>query len=117
MGLDTNDDWIVRRTGIRERRIADAAESTSDLGYQAAARALEAAGLTARCERETTAFQFVNFQDAWDVLAGVTTAALEPDIQERAKSAVCEIMWSDVGSPREFRNATQFITATKPALG
>lgn len=78
---------------------------------------LEAAGLTARCERETTAFQFANFQDAWDVLAGVTTAALEPDIQERAKSAVCEIMWSDVGSPREFRNATQFITATKPALG
>ncbi len=47
MGLDTNDDWIVRRTGISERRIADTAESTSDLGYQAAVRALETAGLTA----------------------------------------------------------------------
>ena len=76
---------------------------------------LEAAGLEARCEKETTSFQFANFQDAWDALAGVTTATLEPDIQEQAKAAVRERMWGDASSPREFRNVTQFIAANKPA--
>ena len=47
MGLDTSDDWIVRRTGISERRIADGAEATADLGYQASVKALEMAGLRA----------------------------------------------------------------------
>jgi 3-oxoacyl-[acyl-carrier-protein] synthase-3 len=46
--VETNDEWIVSRTGIRERRIAAAHEATSDLGYHAAQRALEAAGLRAR---------------------------------------------------------------------
>jgi len=45
--VDTNDEWIVTRTGIRERRIADAAQATSDLAYEASVRALAAAGLTA----------------------------------------------------------------------
>jgi SAM-dependent methyltransferase len=76
---------------------------------------LEAAGLEARCEKETTNFRFANFHEAWDALAGVTTAALAPDIQEQAKSAVQERMWPDVGSPREFRNTTQFIAAEKPS--
>ncbi len=75
---------------------------------------LEAAGLEARCEKETTNFRFANFRDAWDALAGVTTAALEPEIQEQAKAAVRELMWSDAGSPREFRNVTQYIAAEKP---
>jgi 3-oxoacyl-[acyl-carrier-protein] synthase III len=46
MGLDTSDEWIVQRTGIRERRIADPATATSDLAYEASLRALEAAGLS-----------------------------------------------------------------------
>ncbi|URN95258.1 MAG: ketoacyl-ACP synthase III [Candidatus Pristimantibacillus lignocellulolyticus] len=33
--VDTNDEWIVSRTGIRERRIATAQEYTSDIGYNA----------------------------------------------------------------------------------
>lgn len=45
--VETNDEWIVTRTGIRERRIASEAEATSDLAYEAAKRALDAAGLTA----------------------------------------------------------------------
>ncbi len=45
--VDTNDEWIVTRTGIRERRIADTAQATSDLAYEASVRALAAAGLTA----------------------------------------------------------------------
>jgi len=47
MGLDTTDEWIVKRTGIRERRIAGPDVATSDLGLQAAQNALRAAGLSA----------------------------------------------------------------------
>jgi 3-oxoacyl-[acyl-carrier-protein] synthase-3 len=46
-GLDTTDEWIVQRTGVKERRIADPDVATSDLGYQAALAALESAGLEA----------------------------------------------------------------------
>ncbi len=44
--VDTNDQWIVERTGIRERRIAAPGQTTSDLGLVASMRALEAASLT-----------------------------------------------------------------------
>lgn len=45
--VDTSDEWIVTRTGIRERRIADAGQASSDLALPAAQRALEKAGITA----------------------------------------------------------------------
>lgn len=48
MGLDTSDEWIVQRTGVRERRIADLDVSTSDLGYEASLKALDMAGVTAK---------------------------------------------------------------------
>jgi 3-oxoacyl-[acyl-carrier-protein] synthase III len=43
--VDTNDEWIMQRTGIRERRIASSGESTATLGGTASRRAIEAAGL------------------------------------------------------------------------
>jgi 3-oxoacyl-[acyl-carrier-protein] synthase-3 len=43
--VDTNDEWIVQRTGIRERRIAAPHESTATLAEIAGRRAIEAAGL------------------------------------------------------------------------
>jgi len=46
--VDTSDEWIVTRTGIKERRISEPGISTSDLGAQAAAMALERAGLTSK---------------------------------------------------------------------
>ena len=46
MGLDTTNEWIVQRTGVHERRIADPDMATSDLGYHASLNALEMAGLT-----------------------------------------------------------------------
>jgi 3-oxoacyl-[acyl-carrier-protein] synthase-3 len=46
--LDTSDEWIRSRTGIRERHYAAADEATSDLALQAARRALSDAG----CEPE-----------------------------------------------------------------
>ena len=46
--VDTSDEWIASRTGIRERHIAAEGETTGDLGYHAAVRALEAAGVDAK---------------------------------------------------------------------
>ncbi len=48
MGLDTTDEWIFRRTGIRERRIAEPDVAASDLGCEAAIQALDMAGMTAK---------------------------------------------------------------------
>lgn len=44
--VDTSDEWIVQRTGIRQRHIAADDETTASLGEAAARRALEASGLT-----------------------------------------------------------------------
>jgi 3-oxoacyl-[acyl-carrier-protein] synthase-3 len=46
--VDTSDEWIVQRTGIRERHIADDGETTSQLGIAAARAALAAAGIDAQ---------------------------------------------------------------------
>lgn len=43
--MDTTDDWIVKRTGINERRIAATNQTTSDLGYEAAKIAIQRAGI------------------------------------------------------------------------
>lgn len=48
MGLDTTDDWIVQRTGIKERRIASPDVNTSDLALEASKRAMEMAGVKAK---------------------------------------------------------------------
>ena len=45
--VDTTDEWITTRTGIKERRIASSSEATSDLATEAAKAALKDAGLTA----------------------------------------------------------------------
>ena len=46
-GVETSDDWIVERTGIRARHFAAADVTSSDLGVEASRRALEAAGVAA----------------------------------------------------------------------
>ena len=43
--VETSDEWIVQRSGIRERRIASDDQATSDLALEAAQKALEASGL------------------------------------------------------------------------
>jgi 3-oxoacyl-[acyl-carrier-protein] synthase-3 len=45
--VDTSDEWIIERTGIRERRIAEKGQTTSDLAYEASKKALKAAGIGA----------------------------------------------------------------------
>lgn len=62
--VDTSDEWIVQRTGIRQRHIAAEGETTSQLGVKAAQAALDAAGLAARdidlviCATSTPDFTF-----------------------------------------------------------
>ncbi len=46
-GIETSDEWIVERTGIRARHFAEAGVTSSDLGTEAARRALAAAGVQA----------------------------------------------------------------------
>ena len=46
--VETNDEWITQRTGIKERRIVGEGESTASLAIVAAKRALEDAGLSAK---------------------------------------------------------------------
>jgi len=43
-GIESSDDWIVERTGIRARHFVDAGVGSSDLGAEAARRAMQAAG-------------------------------------------------------------------------
>lgn len=44
--MDTSDEWIRTRTGIEERRIAEDNVNTSDMGFEAAKKAIEDAGIT-----------------------------------------------------------------------
>lgn len=46
--VDTNDEWIVSRTGIKERRITDENTATSDIATKAALKALEKSGMTSK---------------------------------------------------------------------
>ncbi len=46
--VDTSDEWIAARTGIRQRHIAADGQTTGDLAYQAALAALESAGVAAK---------------------------------------------------------------------
>jgi hypothetical protein len=74
---------------------------------------LASAGIEARVESEVTGFDFPDFDSAWEVLAGVTTAQLPDDRRQEAKAAVREAMWNKPGEPRHFRNTTQFIVGTR----
>ena len=44
--VNTSDDWIVERTGIRERRIASTGETTASLAIEAGTAAIKQAGIT-----------------------------------------------------------------------
>lgn len=46
-GIETTDEWIARRTGVRERRFAEEGVGTADLAFEASRTALEEAGIAA----------------------------------------------------------------------
>ena len=74
---------------------------------------LHQAGITARVETEVIEFGFENFEQAWDVLAGVTTANLDEHRRADAKQAVQAAMWPEPTAQRIFANRTQFIVGTR----
>jgi len=87
-------------SGVGPGAMADCSEFVSQLAN---------AGITAAVDQEVLGFDFSDFESAWEVLAGVTTAKLEDDVRARAKDAVRELMWEDSETPRHFRNTTQFV--------
>jgi hypothetical protein len=70
---------------------------------------LAEAGIETRLETEDLGFDFPDFELAWEVLAGVTTAQLPAERQQEAKEAVQAAMWPLGRGPRHFRNVTQFL--------
>ncbi len=74
---------------------------------------LAEAGIDASVETESLGFDFDDFSTAWDVLAGVTTAALDWERRAEAKAAVQAVMWPGGVGPRHFRNVTQFIVGRR----
>jgi SAM-dependent methyltransferase len=66
-------------------------------------------GIDARVEMEELGFDFPDFELAWEVLAGVTTAQLPPERRQEAKKAVQATMWPEGLGPKHFRNVTQFL--------
>jgi len=66
-------------------------------------------GIDVRVETEELGFDFQDFELAWEVLAGVTTAQLPPERRQEAKEAVQAVMWPHGRGPRHFRNVTQFL--------
>ena len=49
--VDTSDEWITVRTGIKERRVLEEGKGNADMAYHAAKRALEDAGMKAQGPR------------------------------------------------------------------
>lgn len=74
---------------------------------------LAAVGIQARVEVETLGFDFDSFDDAWEVLAGVTTAHLTPERRQEAREAVRAAMYPSGDAPRHFTNVTQFIVGER----
>jgi SAM-dependent methyltransferase len=72
-------------------------------------RQLADVGITARIETEELGFDFPDFDLAWEVLAGVTTANLAPERRQEAKEAVQAVMWPHGQGPRHFCNTTLFL--------
>ena len=71
------------------------------------------AGIDSDVETEELGFDFDDFDSAWEVLAGVTTASLDPERQQEAKLAVQEAMWPNGEGPRHFRNTVRYIFGNK----
>lgn len=87
--VDTSDSWIVERTGIRERRIANADETIASMSHQAALRALEAAGMSA-LELDMIVLATTSSENAFPAAACQVQALLEiPGIAAFDLSAAC----------------------------
>ena len=101
--VDTSDDWIVSRTGIRERRVAAAHETTASMGAVAGLRAIRTAGLE---------------PDDMDIILLATltpdywmpsTAALVKEAIGNTKAAAMDVMAACSGFVYAFATAQAYI--------
>ena len=101
---DTSDEWIVERTGIRERRFADEETAASDLATIAAERALQDAGVVADdidlVIVATTTPDYPSFP---------STAALVQDRIKASKAAAFDLSAACSGFVYGFTTACQFV--------
>jgi 3-oxoacyl-[acyl-carrier-protein] synthase-3 len=110
--VDTTDQWIVERTGIRERRVAAPEEATSDLALKASERALAAANLDPK-DVELIIVGTVTPDMPWPAAAAVLQGRLG-----NKKAFAFDVSAACAGSIYALSIADRFITsgAVKNAL-
>ncbi|MGA9175289.1 MAG: beta-ketoacyl-ACP synthase III [Thermoactinomyces sp.] len=101
--VDTSDEWIVSRTGIRERRIAAPEEASSDLAVKAAERALEDAGISAE------EIDLIVVATVTPDMAFPATACLVQDRLRAEKAATFDLSAACTGFIYGVATASQFI--------
>lgn len=101
--VDTSDEWIVSRTGIRERRIAAPEEASSDLAVKAAERALAHAGVTAE------QLDLIIVATVTPDMAFPATACLVQDRIGASKAATFDLSAACTGFLYGISTASQFI--------
>jgi 3-oxoacyl-[acyl-carrier-protein] synthase III len=102
--VDTNDEWIVSRTGIRERHIANPETPVSELCYQAALRALEDAKISPE-ELELVIITTITPDFVFP-----STASLVAERLGAKKAAAFDLQAACTGFLYGITTATQFIT-------
>ena len=103
--VDTSDEWIVTRTGIRERRVAAAHETTASMGAVAGLRAIRTAGLDP--EDIDVIILATLTPDYWMP----STAALVKEAIGNTKAAAFDVMAACSGFVYAFSTAQAYITA------
>ena len=103
--VDTNDEWIRTRTGIRERRVAAAHETTASMGAVAALRAIRTAGIDP--DDVDLILLATLTPDYWMP----STAALVKEAIGNTKAAAFDVMAACSGFVYAFSTAQAYITA------
>ncbi|SEN15472.1 beta-ketoacyl-ACP synthase III [Lihuaxuella thermophila] len=102
--VDTSDEWIVSRTGIRERRIAGPDEASSDLAVKAAEQALRHAGISA------DEIDLIIVATVTPDMSFPATACLVQDRLGASKAATFDLSAACTGFLYGVTTAAQFIT-------
>jgi 3-oxoacyl-[acyl-carrier-protein] synthase-3 len=103
--VDTNDEWIRTRTGIRERRVAAAHETTASMGAVAALRAIRTAGL------EPDDIDLILLATLTPDYWMPSTAALVKEAIGNTRASAFDVMAACSGFVYAFATAQAYITA------
>lgn len=101
--VETNDEWIVTRTGIRERRISSKEQASSDLAYEAAVKALKQANISAE------ELDMIVVATVTPDMMFPSTACILQDKLGAKKAAALDVSAACTGFLYGVTTATQFI--------